>query len=66
MLDEVFTADMPFHVLNDWVEKWDHRATGSVLHHALHEIERKDLAEQFGQELLGPGKYFTDFAFQCL
>ena len=59
MLDEDFTAQMPFNVLDEWVKKLHQQATGPVLYRALHEIDRPDIADKFAHELLAEGNFLN-------
>lgn len=47
-----FTGELPFDVLGHWVEEKGDKATCKVLHAALRDIGRADLAQDFEEQLL--------------
>ena len=55
-----FTDNLVYEMLMKWIEEHDEKATGSVLHAALCDAERLDLANRFEDRLLGRGKNWAN------
>ena len=54
--ETTFTDNLAYEMLMKWIEEKDEKATGSVLHAALCDAERLDLANRFEDRLFGRGK----------
>ena len=66
-LDEaLFTDTLAHEMLLKWVTASAEKATGSVLHTALCNAERQDLADRFEDRLFGRGKTFVVFLCFCI
>ena len=63
-LDEaLFTDTLAYEILLKWMTTYEEKATGSVLHAALCDAERQDLADHFEEQLFGRGETFLVFLF---
>ena len=63
-LDEaLFTDTLAYEILLKWMTTYEEKATGSVLHAALCDAERQDLADRFEEQLFGRGETFLVFLF---
>ena len=55
-----FTDTLAYEVLMQWIEEHEEKATGAVLHAALCDVARLDLADRFEDRLFGRGKTSAD------
>ncbi len=58
VVDATFTDTLAHEVFQKWMNAHAEKATGSVLHAALRDAERQDLADRFEDRLFGRGNAF--------
>ena len=56
LVEATFTEELAYDILKKWVKTHSENANGSVLHAALCDAERQDLADRFERRLLATGR----------